>query len=92
MSSSGIGGYERDDKKIIGLSMFAINLANIAKERGIDSSFTGCVHFPNYHTPILEGLSSDQVPFILNLGYGKHRRQTRPIIKKPTLSQVVNFA
>ena len=92
MSKSGVQSFQDNDRQLIGLSMFAINLCNIAKKHGLDSAFTGCIHHPRYHTKILEGKTSLETPFVVNLGYGKGKLGQRPKLRKPKLSQVVNFA
>ena len=92
MSKSGVQSFQDNDRQLIGLSMFAINLCNIAKKHGLDSAFTGCIHHPKYHTKILEGRTSLETPFVVNLGYGKGKLSKRPWARKPKLSQVVNFA
>ena len=92
MSKSGVQSFQDNDRQLIGLSMFAINLCNIAKKHGLDSAFTGCIHHPKYHTKILEGRTSLEPPFVVNLGYGKSKLSQRPWARKPKLSQVVKFA
>lgn len=83
--------FEINDRPQIGIGMYAINVANIAKHHGLDSSFTACINFPKYNTQLFEGKNSKEVPFVLSLGYGKHRKGRAPEKRKILPEDLVTF-